>query len=90
MSNPDDDVAEAFERGSYSTWVLRVVLDAEHQLALIEEYGGMPGLGGEASAPHFASAWAHANNSCDNLRSFYGQQIVFYHITAKYCVETIF
>jgi arylsulfatase len=51
--------------GSFNetTFLNGVVLDAEHQLALIEEYGGMPGLGGEASAPHFASAWAHANNT---------------------------
>lgn len=51
--------------GSFNetTFLNGVVLDAEHQLALIEEDGGMPGLGGEASAPHFASAWAHANNT---------------------------
>jgi len=51
--------------GSFNetTFLNGVVLDAEHQLALIEEYGGMAGLGGEMSAPHFASAWAHANNT---------------------------
>ena len=51
--------------GSFNetTFLNGVVLDAEHQLALIEEYGGIAGLGGEQSAPHFASAWAHANNT---------------------------
>ena len=42
--------------GSFNetTFLNGVVLDAEHQLALIEEYGGIAGLGGEMSAPHFA------------------------------------
>ena len=40
-----------------------IVLDAEHQLALIEKFGGLEGLGGFHSAPHFAAAWAHAQNT---------------------------
>jgi arylsulfatase len=39
------------------------VLNAEQQLALIEKYGGIEELGGEYTAPHFAAAWAHANNT---------------------------
>ena len=30
------------------------VLDAEHQLKLIDEYGGIEALGGDHTAPHFA------------------------------------
>jgi hypothetical protein len=57
-----DNVRQAI-RDRITDSTIGVVLDAEHQLALIEEYGGMAGLGGEMSAPHFASAWAHANNT---------------------------
>ncbi|MCX2933642.1 arylsulfatase [Mycobacterium sp. CVI_P3] len=51
--------------GSFNemTFLNGVVLDAEHQLKLIEQYGGIEALGGEHTAPHFASAWAHANNT---------------------------
>jgi arylsulfatase len=51
--------------GSFNemTFLNGVVLDPEVQLKLIEQYGGLEGLGGEHSAPHFASAWAHANNT---------------------------
>ena len=51
--------------GSFNemTFLNGVVLDAEHQLQLIEEYGGIEALGGDHTAPHFAAAWAHANNT---------------------------
>ncbi|MGO9552178.1 sulfatase-like hydrolase/transferase [Mycobacterium sp.] len=51
--------------GSFNemTFLNGVVLDADHQLALIEQYGGMEALGGDHTAPHFAAAWAHANNT---------------------------
>jgi arylsulfatase A-like enzyme/uncharacterized membrane protein len=51
--------------GSFNetTFFNGIVLDAEQQLALIEKYGGLEGLGGLHSAPHFAAAWAHANNT---------------------------
>jgi arylsulfatase A-like enzyme/uncharacterized membrane protein len=39
------------------------VLEADRQLELIEKWGGIEELGGEHSAPHFAAAWAHANNT---------------------------
>ncbi len=51
--------------GSFNetTFFNGIVLDAEQQLALIEKFGGLEGLGGLHSAPHFAAAWAHANNT---------------------------
>jgi hypothetical protein len=51
--------------GSFNetTFFNGVVLDAEQQLALIEKFGGLEGLGGFHSAPHFAAAWAHAQNT---------------------------
>ena len=51
--------------GSFNemTFLNGVVLDAEQQLQLIEQYGGIEALGNEHTAPHFASAWAHANNT---------------------------
>ncbi len=51
--------------GSFNemTFLNGVVLDADHQLRLIEQYGGIEALGDEHTAPHFASAWAHANNT---------------------------
>ncbi len=56
---------EGTTTGSFNemTFLNGVVLDAEQQLALIEEYGGVEALGGDHTAPHFASAWAHANNT---------------------------
>ncbi len=39
------------------------VLEAEKQLELIEKWGGIEELGGIHTAPHFAAAWAHANNT---------------------------
>ncbi len=51
--------------GSFNetTFFNGVVLDAEEQLALIDKYGGIAELGGFHTAPHFAAAWAHANNT---------------------------
>ncbi|GCE43677.1 Sulfatase precursor [Rhodococcus wratislaviensis] len=51
--------------GSFNemTFLNGVVLDAEHQLKLIDEYGGIEALGNDHTAPHFAAAWAHANNT---------------------------
>ena len=51
--------------GSFNemTFFNGLLLDAERQLELIEQYGGIEALGDEHSAPHFASAWAHANNT---------------------------
>ncbi|EUA09498.1 sulfatase family protein [Mycobacterium kansasii 732] len=51
--------------GSFNemTFLNGLVLDADHQLRLIEQYGGLEALGDEHTAPHFASAWAHANNT---------------------------
>jgi len=51
--------------GSFNemTFLNGVVLEPKEQLKLIEQYGGLEGMGGEHSAPHFASAWAHANNT---------------------------
>ena len=51
--------------GSFNemTFLNGVVLDAEQQLKLIEEYGGIEALGGDHTAPHVAAAWAHANNT---------------------------
>ena len=51
--------------GSFNemTFLNGVVLDAEKQLQLIEEYGGIDALGGDHTAPHVAAAWAHACNT---------------------------
>ncbi len=51
--------------GSFNetTFFNGLVLNAEEQLALIEKFGGLEGLGGFHSAPHFAAAWAHAQNT---------------------------
>ncbi len=51
--------------GSFNetTFFNGLVLDAEEQFALIEKYGGIEELGGFHTAPHFAAAWAHANNA---------------------------
>ncbi len=39
------------------------VLDADQQMELIDKWGGIEELGGDHTAPHFAAAWAHANNT---------------------------
>ena len=51
--------------GSFNetTFFNGLVLNAEEQLALIEKFGGLEGLGGVHSAPHYAAAWAHAQNT---------------------------
>jgi arylsulfatase len=56
---------EGTTTGSFNetTFFNGLVFNAEQQLALIEKFGGLEGLGGEHSAPHFAAAWAHAQNT---------------------------
>lgn len=51
--------------GSFNemTFLNGVVLQPEQQLKLIDRYGGIDALGGDHTAPHFAAAWAHANNT---------------------------
>jgi arylsulfatase len=51
--------------GSFNetTFFNGVVLEADEQLELIEKFGGIEELGGFHTAPHFAAAWAHANNT---------------------------
>ena len=52
--------------GSFNemTFLNGVVLDAGQQLQLIiDQYGGIEALGSAHTAPHFAAAWAHANNT---------------------------
>ncbi|HEU4354577.1 MAG TPA: arylsulfatase, partial [Actinomycetota bacterium] len=52
--------------GSFNetTFFNGVVLEADEQLRLIEEkFGGVEELGGFHTAPHYAAAWAHANNT---------------------------
>lgn len=51
--------------GSFNemTFLNGVVLDPAQQLALIEQYGGVEAIGDEHTAPHFAAAWAHTNNT---------------------------
>jgi arylsulfatase A-like enzyme/uncharacterized membrane protein len=56
---------EGTTTGSFNemTFLNGIVLDAEHQLALIERYGGIDAIGGDHTAPHVAAAWAHAMNA---------------------------
>ena len=51
--------------GSFNelTFLNGLVLDADQQLALIEQYGGVAELGGVHTAPHYSAAWAHAMNT---------------------------
>ena len=51
--------------GSFNetTFFNGVVLDADEQMEIIEKFGGVEELGGFHTAPHFAAAWAHANNT---------------------------
>ncbi len=51
--------------GSFNemTFLNGVVLEADQQLKLIDQYGGIEALGGHHSAPHVAAAWAHAGNT---------------------------
>ncbi len=56
---------EGTTTGSFNelTFLNGLVLDAEQQTELINQYGGIDALGGIHSAPHFAAAWAHATNA---------------------------
>src|SRR5262245_23566186 len=56
---------EGTTTGSFNelTFLNGIVLDAEQQLKLIEQYGGIEALGGTHTAPHFAASWAHAMNT---------------------------
>jgi arylsulfatase len=56
---------EGTNTGSFNemTFINGLDLDVDRQLELIEQYGGMEALGNEFTAPHFASGWAHANNT---------------------------
>ncbi len=51
--------------GSFNetTFFNGVVLEADEQLEIIEKFGGIEGIGGFHTAPHFAAAWAWANNA---------------------------
>ncbi len=51
--------------GSFNetTFFNGIVLEADEQLKLIEKFGGIEALGGFHTAPHFAAAWAWANNA---------------------------
>ncbi len=51
--------------GSFNemTFLNGIVLDADHQLELIDQYGGIEAIGGDHTAPHVAAAWAHAMNT---------------------------
>jgi len=56
---------EGTNTGSFNemTFINGLDIDADRQLELIEQYGGIEALGDEFTAPHFASGWAHANNT---------------------------
>ena len=56
---------EGTTTGSFNetTFFNGVVLEADEQMAIIEKFGGIEELGGFHTAPHFAAAWAHANNT---------------------------
>ncbi|WP_120337308.1 arylsulfatase [Cryobacterium soli] len=56
---------EGTTTGSFNelTFLNGLVLDADQQTDLIEQYGGIDALGGIHTAPHIAAAWAHASNT---------------------------
>jgi len=56
---------EGTTTGSFNetTFFNGVVLEAPEQLEIIEKFGGVEELGGFHTAPHFAAAWAHAQNT---------------------------
>jgi arylsulfatase A-like enzyme/uncharacterized membrane protein len=56
---------EGTTTGSFNemTFLNGIVLDADQQLELIEQYGGIEALGSDHTAPHVAAAWAHACNT---------------------------
>ena len=51
--------------GSFNemTFLNGLVLEADQQMELIEQYGGIEELGGDHTAPHYAAAWGHAGNA---------------------------
>lgn len=51
--------------GSFNetTFFNGLVIEADKQLELISKFGGIEGLGGFHSAPHYAAAWAHSQNT---------------------------
>jgi arylsulfatase A-like enzyme len=56
----EDTVTGSFNE---TTFFNAVVLEADQQLKIIEKFGGIEALGGFHTAPHFAAARAHANNT---------------------------
>jgi arylsulfatase A-like enzyme/uncharacterized membrane protein len=56
---------EGTTTGSFNemTFLNGIVLDAEQQLKLIDQYGGIEAIGSDHTAPHVAAAWAHACNA---------------------------
>lgn len=56
---------EGTDTGSFNemTALNGLVLNADKQLELIEQYGGIEELGSDHTAPHYAAAWAHAGNT---------------------------
>jgi arylsulfatase len=56
---------EGTTTGSFNemTFLNGLVLDADQQLELIDQYGGIDAMGGIDTAPHYAAAWAHAGNT---------------------------
>jgi len=56
---------EGTTTGSFNemTFLNGLLLDADKQMELIDEYGGIEELGSDHTAPHFAAAWAHAQNT---------------------------
>ena len=55
------------------TFLNGVVLDAEQQLELIEQYGGIEGWEATHTAPHFAAAWAWAGQHAVPVRQADGE-----------------
>ena len=51
--------------GSFNELTMQngIALTAAQQLSLIEQYGGLDAWGTDATAPHYASAWAWAGNT---------------------------
>jgi arylsulfatase len=51
--------------GSFNELTMQngIALTADQQLSLIDQYGGLDAWGTDASAPHYAAAWAWAGNT---------------------------
>ena len=51
--------------GSFNELTMQngIPLSAEQQLSLIDQYGGLDAWGTDATAPHYAAAWASAGNT---------------------------